>query len=141
MHEEFIPDEDEDCEMRMIVSPIPKVFRRHSYTRKDESKRPVGLSKKVRLKEYRADPVFHLSTFNYKVNARAGSDKKSAKYLLSEIDTGAGPNLIREQCCPPDVLNKLRTDREVANLKSASNHTMVFLWIVKLSVTVGTYTV
>lgn len=71
-----MPNEDEDYEMGMIVSPIPKVVRRYNYTRKDESKMLVRFPNRVRLEDYRVDPVCHLSTFNYKVYARVGSEKK-----------------------------------------------------------------
>lgn len=55
------------------------------------------------------------------------------------LDTSAGPNLDREKCCPPNVFKKLKTDREVVNFNSASNHKMNNFVLVKPSATIGTY--
>lgn len=131
---------NDDDEQRLSLFPIPRVIRRHSYTRTDVTRRPFRLPKGITLSENRADPICAISAFNYKVNAKVGASRSAMSYLLSVLDTGAGPSLIRENYCPAEALKKLRIDREVINLTSATNHRMDFLGIVTLWVTIGTYT-
>ena len=59
--------------------------------------------------EYCSDPICYLSLFNYKVNALVGANRADQKHVLTVLDTGAGPNLIREGCCPQESLTKMRT--------------------------------
>ena len=107
--EEAIEPEDfEAWALRPLVSPIPKVPSSHNATKVTHNVDPWGLPKKMTLKEYRANPVCHLSAFNYKVNAKVGATRADQKYVLSVLDTGAGPNLIREGCCPPAALEGTR---------------------------------
>jgi len=133
--------EFEQCAMRTIVPPIPKVKRSHNLTKVEYGNRPHGLKKKISLADYRARPVCTLSGYNYKVNAMIGVGKRDAKHLLSVLDSGAGPSLIRRSCCPELALEKMMQEREVVNLRSATNHALDGLGIVNLSVTVGSQTV
>ena len=101
---------------------------------------PYGLPMKITAEQYRANPICQLSAYNYKVNAKVGSTRATQRYLLAVLDTGAGPNLIREGCCSRDALESLDDSREIVNLSSATNHRLDVLGITTLTVTLGDYT-
>ena len=57
------------------------------------------------------------------------------------LDTGAGPNLIRADLLPQDGLNRAMREREIVNLRSASQHRLDALGIVTLTVKIADMTV
>lgn len=101
--------------------------------------RPFGLPAKVSIQEYRASPICFLSPWNYKVEALVGPTAETQVQLLTVLDTGAGPNLIRADLLPDDTLLKLDKSREMVNLASASNHRLHVMGIATLSVSIGDY--
>ena len=100
--------------------------------------KPYGLSPGITYEEYLKDPVCQLRWFNYKVTAYIGSNRKHLIPMLTVVDTGAGPNLIREGACPEGALNNIDTTRRIANLRGASRYKLHTLGIVTLTVKVGT---
>ena len=84
-------------------------------------------------------PSLLVERIQFKVNAKIGATKADQRYMLSVIDTGAGPHLIREGCAPPESLRKMVTTREIVNLTSASNNRLDVLGLVTFTVTVGSY--
>ena len=60
--------------------------------------------------------------------------------MLSFLDTGAGPNVIRADCVPEEVLRNLDRTREVIKLSTASKAPLLTLGIVKIHVKVDDYT-
>ena len=70
-------------------------FRRlpssHNATKVIHNVDPWGLPKKMTLKKYRANPVCHLSAFNYKVKAKVGATRADQKYVLSVVNTSRRP--------------------------------------------------
>ena len=101
--------------------------------------RPFGLPKHITLEKYLSTPVCMLSAYNYKVEASIRSNPNDWSSFLSVADTGAGPNLIRADCVPPEVLAKINRDRHVVNLASASKHKLHTIGIVNLHVNLGGY--
>lgn len=99
---------------------------------------PLGLHPEQTYEEYLEDPVCTLRWYNYKVNASIGSSTQTLRRVLTVIDTGAGPNLIREGVCPPESLAAIDTSRPIANLASASRHRLDTLGVVILTVKVAT---
>lgn len=124
VHEEFW--QDHDGELRCLFYKLSKrVLKRFNKTQINSHCIPIGLPKDMEREKYRADQICALSPWNYKVNnTKIGRHKSKANY------NGAGPNLIR----------KLRTDQEVVNPKSASNHLLDVLGVTTLSVTIGSFT-
>eukprot|EP00171_Calliarthron_tuberculosum_P023407 IDg23407t1 len=110
----------------IVGSGIPKGHNEHQ-------NQPFGLTKGLSIGQYRADPICHLSLFNYKISAKIGPGLSDLREILTIIDTGAGPNLIRADLLPPPVLKTIDTKREIVNLASASNHRIDVLGIVKLT--------
>ena len=92
------------------------------------------------LEAYRADPICYLSLLNYKVNAKIGKTRANQKYVLSVLNTGAAPKLIREGCCPAEALANLDKSREIVNLSIVSKHRIDVMGLITLLVTVGGYT-
>lgn len=103
--------------------------------------RPYGLPRYVTVAEYLADPVCYLSTVNYKVEAELGPTVSTCRPVLTVFDTGAGPNLIRADLLPPELLERADRRRDVVNLASASNHRLKTKGIVTLTVRLGDFTV
>lgn len=99
--------------------------------------RPYGLPRWVTMSAYRSDPVCALSLYNYKVEAQIGASRHSLMPVVSVIDTGAGPNLVKAELVPAQVLQSLDSNRQVVNLASASNHRLETLGVVHLIVQVG----
>ena len=62
------------------------------------------------------------SAYKYKVEVAVGAKPTELKQYLSVADTGAGPNLIRADCVPLEILANLNRDRRIINLSSASKH-------------------
>lgn len=87
------------------------------------------------MTKYRADPVYRHSLFNYKIDALIG---ESQAWLLTVLDTGDEPNLIRTASLDFNLLQTIDTSTEVFNLASASNHKLDLRGIIHLMVTVGT---
>ena len=123
----------------MASAPAPTATPKTSRCMPETSRlvKPFGLPKETKVEEYRADPLCTLSSLNYKVEASINTHKDTWRPLLSVLDTGAGPNLIRADLLPEPVLHKLDTSREVVNLSSASGHGLDVLGITRLSVKVG----
>ncbi len=82
-----------------------------------------------------------LSASNQKVEAAAGPGVQSMKPLLTVLDTGAGPNLIRADLLTPEVLASCDTTRPMKNLTSLSNHRLDAMDIVNLTVKFASCTV
>lgn len=101
--------------------------------------RPIGLPSWLSYEEYLADPVCTLSRYNYKVAAALGCDNTSLTPVLSVLDTGAGPNLVRLSALPPPLRSQINSSRAIVNLQSASRHKITTLGVVTLTVRVGTY--
>eukprot|EP00171_Calliarthron_tuberculosum_P017931 IDg17931t1 len=101
---------------------------------------PFGLPSCMDLDDYRDDPVCYLSQFNYKLEARVGPSVQDQQCLLTVLDTGAGPNLIRADLLPQRLLDELDRSQEVINLASASKHRLDVLGITQLTVTIASYT-
>ena len=89
-----INEEDfESWALRPNVSP--RVHRSYNETKGNVNILPFGLTNHVTLEEYRANPVCTLSAYKYKVYAKVCMTSLDQKYVLSVLDTGAGPNFIR----------------------------------------------
>ena len=82
------------------------------------------------------ESVCFLSPHNYKVEARIGVNSSAQHELLTVLDTGAGPNLIRATVLPQRLLQSLDS-RGVVRLASASKHRLDVLVVTQLVVTVG----
>ena len=75
-----------------------------------------------------------LSAYNYEVEVAVGAKPTELKQHLSVADTDAGPNLIRADSVPPEILANVNRDRRAVNLASASKHKLhtiefVYLWM------------
>jgi Retroviral aspartyl protease len=57
---------------------------------------------RVKLKNVPTESVFPLVSRNYKVSATVGVNTVAATTVRAIVDTGAGPNLIREEVLPED---------------------------------------
>ena len=102
--------------------------------------RPFGLPRSITIQEYRKDPICYLSTYNYKVAAQIGTSDKFTNDVLTVLDTGARPNLIRADCTPKEALSNLRSATEFATIASASRHRIHVIGIATLTVRVGEHT-
>ena len=103
-------------------------------------KRPYGLPSWVKLTDYLSQTVCFLSSYNYKLEAQVGLDDK-LKAVLTVMDTGAGPNIIRYDIVPAEARAKIDTSIDTVNLASASNHRLETVGVVNLVVQVGLYRV
>ena len=101
--------------------------------------RPFGLPKHITLEKYLSTPVCMLSAYNYEVEASIGTNPSDWTSFLSVADTGAGPNLIRADCVPPEVHAKVNRHRHVVNLASASKQKLHTIDTVNLHVNLGGY--
>ena len=63
-----------------------------------------------------------LSAYNYKVEVAVGTKPTELRQYLYVADTGAGPNLIRAVCVPPEIVSNVNRDRRIVNLASALRH-------------------
>ena len=99
---------------------------------------PFGLPRNISFELYQIDPICKLSSFNYKVEASIITGNDKALLVLSVVDNGAGPNLVREDLIPAHLLAKIDKSRKVVNLASASGHILDTIGVVNLSVRVGT---
>ena len=68
-----------------------------------------------------------------------GAKPTELKQYLSVADTGAGPNLIRADCVPPEILANVNRDRRIVNLASASKHKLQTIGVVHLWMDIGGY--
>ena len=80
-----------------------------------------------------------LSAYNYKVEVAVGAKPTELKQYLSVADTGAGRNLIRADCVPPEILANVNRDRRTFNLASASKHKLHTIGVVYLWMNIGGY--
>ena len=80
-----------------------------------------------------------LSSYNYKVEVAVGAKPTEQKQYLSDAGTSAGPNLIRADCVPPEILANLNRDRRIVNLASASKHKLHTIGVVYLWMGMGGY--
>ncbi len=78
-------------------------------------KRPYGLQSLINAAHYLKSQVCVLE-------AAIGPEVQSLKPLLTVLDTGAGPDLIRADLLAPEVLASCDTKRPITNLASVSNH-------------------
>ena len=78
--------------------------------------------------------------FDYKIAAHIGPNRNKLSPMLTVLDTGVGPNLIREEVCPEKSLQNIDTTRHIANFRGSSRHKLHTLGIVNLTVQVGTQT-
>ncbi len=85
-------------------------------------KRPYGLPSWITPAHYLKLQVCFLSAHNCKVEGAIGPDVQSLKPLLTVLDTGTGPNLIRANLLAPEALASCDTKSPIANLPSASDH-------------------
>lgn len=99
-----------------------------------------GLTLDTTYEGYLNDPVCQLRLFNYKVAADISLNRNSLSPMLTIIDTGAGPNLIRRAICLEKSLLNIDTTKHIANFRGSSLHKLHTLGIVKLTVQVGTQT-
>ena len=105
------------------------------------AERPLGLPKGLTVDAYMQDPICKLSLYNYKVNASIGSSAQNLTELLCVFDTGAGPNLIRLDALSRESISRINTRRQIANLTSASQHSLECVGIVDLHVNLASYVV
>ena len=99
--------------------------------------RPFGLPRKTTVLQYRQDPVWFLSGYNYKISVEVGVSSKEMKRFLTVLDTGAGPNLIRAAAVPREFVEKARTSKKIVNIRSVTNHALDTVGILSLTVKVG----
>ena len=92
----FRVEEKETCKVGDIEGKVANVDVEPRFGQ------PPGMA----YEEYLKDPVFQLRWFNYKVTAQIGRDRNILTSMLTLIDTGAGPNLIREGACPEETPRK-----------------------------------
>ena len=78
-----------------------------------------------------------LSAYNYKVDVAVGAKPTELKRYLSLEDIGAGPNLIRADCVPPEILANVNRDRRIVNLASAAKHKLHTIGVVSLWMDIG----
>ena len=82
-----------------------------------------------------------LSAYNcsYKVEVTVGAKPTELKQYLSVADTSAGPNLIRADCVPAEILANVNRDRRIVNLASASKHKLHTIEVVYRGMDMGRY--
>ncbi len=80
--------------------------------------RTFGLPNRMTVAQYNTSQVCFLSTHNYKVEASIGPDTRSLKPMITVLDTGAGPNLVRADLLPRAVLASCDSGRNIVNLSS-----------------------
>ncbi len=110
------------------------------YVAQVEINQPYGLPSGLHYEDYLKYPVCQLRWFNYKITANIGTDRNAFLPMLTVIDTGAGPNLIREGACPVKALETMDTSERIASLREASRHKLHTIGIVTLTVQVATKT-
>ena len=117
-----------------LVDEVPT--SRDEYGSKSVLSRPYRLPKSVKMCDYMGECVCFLSPHKYKVEVRIGVNSSVQHELLTVLDTGAGPNLIRAAVLPQRLLQSLDS-RGVVRLASASKHRLDVLGVTQLVVTVG----
>lgn len=100
-----------------------------------------GLPPFMNLEECRDDPICYLYQFNYKLDAQIGPCNKTQQILLTVLDTGEGPSLVRDDFLPQRLLEHIDRTREIVNNASASKHRLNVLGTLSLTVTVASSTV
>ncbi len=80
--------------------------------------RPFGLPNWMTVAQYNTSQVRFFSTHNYKAEASIGPDTRSLRPMLTVLDTGAGPNLVRADLLPRAVLASCDSGRNIVNLSS-----------------------
>ena len=73
------------------------------------------------------------------VEVAVDAKRTELKQYLSVADIGAGPNLIRADCVPPEILASVNRDRRIVNLASASKHKLHTIGVVYLWMYIGGY--
>ena len=101
--------------------------------------RPFGLPKHIAIEQYYSNPICMLSAYYYKVEVAVGAKPTELKQYLSVADTGAGPNLIRADCVPPEIFANVNRDRRIVNFASASKHKLHTIGVVYLWMEIGGY--
>ncbi len=66
--------------------------------------------------QYNTSQVCFLSTHNYKVEASIGPHTRSLRPMLTVLDTGAGPNLVRADLLPQAVLASCDSSRDIVTV-------------------------
>ena len=105
------------------------------------AERPLGLPKGLTFDTYAQDPICKLSLYNYKVTASIGSSANAQTNLLWVFDTGTGPNLIILDVLSRQNIPRIDTSRQIANLTSASQHSLDCVGVIHLYVNVSNYVV
>jgi len=100
-------------------------------------KRPYGLPEDRTFVDYLADPVCHLSLYNYKIAASIGKTVATVEKCVTVLDTGSGPNLIKSSLLTSDVLRDMDTTREIVNLRGAGGHRLKVRGLATLTVKIG----
>ena len=122
-----------------------KEIREYKARKVDEARprkiisRPLGLPKHITIEQYYSNPIYMLSAYYYKVEVAVGAKATELKQYLSVADTGAGPNLIRADCVPPEIFANVNRDRRIVNLASASKHKLHTIAVVYLWMDIGGY--
>lgn len=94
----------------------------------------------VRIRKPDTDKVFVMARRNYKVYAGLGGSHSVIQRTLTILDTGAGPNFIREQELPEHVVGRLRAG-PLPEICDANNRPLNMLGTVNLVVQLGTFVV
>ena len=103
------------------------------------AQRPYGLPPARTYSDYVADPVCPLSAHNYKLDMAIGASPTRYRKVLSVLDTGAGPNVIRADAVPDGLVDSIDTSKNVVNLSSASRDPLDVLGILYLHVKIAGY--
>lgn len=138
----------ESWKLQCLVSLFPKASRCYNATTfllsthpdPENADRPLCLAPNNSVTDYRADKMFYLRFFNFKVEALTCASKSSQKPRLTVLDTGEGPNLIRTSILLVDKIQSIDSTREIVNLASASSHVLDIRRLITLTGTVGSQT-
>jgi Retroviral aspartyl protease len=83
------------------------------------------------------ESVFPLATRNYKISATVGGTTVISTPLRAILDTGAGPNLIREELLPEDWSRYCVADAPFYNIVGAGGKQLRQKGVITLFVQVG----
>ena len=103
-----------------------------------ETERPFYLPKRIDVSTYRKDPCLKLGAHNYKIETQLRLTN-NFEFVVSVIDTGAGPNLISRKLLNDELKLRIKTNRELVNLVDANGKPLDLLGTLTLTVKIGTY--
>ena len=72
--------------------------------------RPFGLPKHINIEQYYSNPICMRGSYNYKVEVAVDAKTTELKQYLSVADKCTGPDLIRADCVPPEILANVSRD-------------------------------